>query len=186
LRKDDFPYSVYYHKDKNGYYTFQISKSNVANNNSKLMASFSSRKVSKSFIDNTIIKYSLCKNISGIKKYDGSCFEYGIGLCFGACINEESPKDYNLRMKVAIEDNLFFTNKTFIITEEGRNEDEASVIFVENNNYKGYAFYDRENTIINNIQDVYNIIDQKEYDKDFNTIIKRHINSGKGNIKILK
>lgn len=175
LRKDQFPYSIYFENDQNDYICFKIERTKL--NKTNLLSSFHSKFAAKNFLDIAIRKYKLCKKISGSEKSEGSCFDYNIGFCNGACIGLEKSNDYNKRASELIQNNKYFEEDTFVMIDQGRHNNEVSVIFVENNNYAGYTFHIKEELVINSIKDVKKIIEPKLYDQDFNQIVRRFINN---------
>jgi len=182
LRKDVFPYKVSYSPDLQGYLTFDISKK--TKNGNPVIEEFSTRKHAKAFIENLVYRYRLCKKVAGIENHEGACFEYGFKNCDGACIGLESHEKYNIKMIEAIEEIKYFHIENFIIVEPGRKENEYALVLVEKNNYKGYTFVEKEDMDLSDIEKIKYTIHHKEYDKDFNKIIKIFVN--KKNVKIIE
>ena len=103
----------------------------------------------KSFISKVTEEYNLCQKLAGAYKTNSSCFNYSIKMCLGACINEESAEEYNVR-KQKIIDNHTFQDQNMVVIDKGRSIDERSAILIENGIYKGFGFFDL-NYQINNI-----------------------------------
>jgi len=171
LKNDEFPYSIVYSKNENGYLSFKINKS--LSTKHTILSEFKSRNAAKSFLSSFIKNNFLCEHVSGINNYQGACFEYSLGKCFGACIGEESPETYNQRINEAITDNTKFINDNFAIFDKGRTEDETAVVLIENKNYRGYAFFNNKTEVIESFEEVRNIVKKGRFDKEFNSIVKR-------------
>ena len=182
LRKDSFPYKLYTSKDSLGYLTFKIAKS--IKKDTAVLSEFTTRKQAKLFVENTVYNYQLCKKVAGIEYHEGACFEYGFKNCSGACIGLESHENYNKKMILAIEEMKDFYEENFLIIVPGRDKNESAIILVEKNNYAGYAYIDKSETVIYNINCIKNHITPKKYDKDFNKIIKSYIKNS--SVKIVK
>ena len=173
LKNDEFPYSIIYSKNENGYLSFNITKSD--NTKQTILSKFKSRNAAKSYLSSFIMINSLCEHVSGINNYSGACFEYGLGNCFGACVGEESAETYNQRINDAIQDNKLFDYDKFAIIDKGRNENESALVLIENKNYAGYAFFDNKAKNIETLEDAKQIVKKGQYDKEFNSIVRRSL-----------
>ena len=74
--------------------------------------------------------FNLCQKLCGLFDTQGSCFQYKIKQCNGACIDEESPEEYNARVMQATEP-YRFDKTSFLLVGEGRNQGEKTVVCVE-------------------------------------------------------
>ena len=63
--------------------------------------------------------------------------------CDGICRGTETVEDYNIKVKKLIDE---ITSKTedYFIKEKGKNEEESTIIIVQNNIYIGYAFIEND------------------------------------------
>lgn len=180
LRKDNFPYKIFYFKDDLGYINFSISKKQL--NGYTYLNGFSSRQQAKVYLESISYKYSLCKKLSGVEYHEGPCFEFGINKCMGACTGQEISDLYNERAYLAINDMNYHFDSDFFIIEKGRNDEESAIVLIENGNYAGFSFLNKNEYSINNFHGLKNHIKTKAYDKDFNQIIKRFVINGKVDI----
>ena len=182
LKNKEYPYSISYRMNIDGYITFEISKSDQIKGT--FVAEFHSRVAAKSYLEHFIQTHNLCKVVSGLQKSGSACFEYGLGQCNGACIKLEEPNNYNNRIiNVFNENENTFPASNFIIIDKGRNKKESSAVLVTDSNYYGYTYI--ENDQINlSLKEYKKMIPKIEYDPDFNRIIKRYISNGK--LKIIK
>jgi len=175
LKKSEFPYSIFYRKNNEGYITFDISK--VDKPNDTLLSEFRTRIAAKSYLEHFIETHYLCNVVSGLQKSNGACFEFGLEKCFGACINLENAESYNSRiLHLLAENEVMFPNDTFIIVEKGRYEQESSIVLIVDNKYTGYFYIDNNRTNMK-FSEVNKLIQKVDFDPDFNKIIKRFISN---------
>ena len=83
-----------------------------------------------------VLRHKLCPTMSGV---DGLTCEGE--RCSGACQGEMPPSEYNQRLDDALE-GLGFPFPRFFILGDGRNQEEVSVICVDNGACVGYAYLD--------------------------------------------
>lgn len=179
-RKTIFPWALYVEKDTKGYLSLQVLK---ADGRKKEITSFATVQEGKNALFKITEKYQLCQKINGLYDTKKNCFQYDIKQCFGACIEKESPDEYNKRVQDFIE-NHQFNHQSMVIIDRGRNINERSAVLLENGIYKGYCFYDL-NYQINNIEILKNIIIPMQNNRDTRNIIQNYINKRRV-LKIVK
>jgi len=64
----------------------------------EIVGVFRSKKQAQNVLDSMREKYHLCPKLLGLEKGKGSCFQYQLGNCQGACVEKELPLRYNLRV----------------------------------------------------------------------------------------
>jgi DNA polymerase-3 subunit epsilon len=111
LRRTIFTHALYSFEDKNGYINLTINK---VNGRKKPITTFSNRASAKSFMFRWTEEYNLCQKLTDLYQTKGSCFNYSINQCNGACIKEETVHDYNKRVGQLIEKNSY-RNKNMVI-----------------------------------------------------------------------
>lgn len=179
-RKSIFLWGLYQEKDKNGYLNLKLQK---ADGRKKEIMSFTSMQDAKNYLLKITEKYTLCQKLNGLFETKNSCFKYKINECHGACIGNETPENYNIRVEEFIRE-MKFENDNMVIVDKGRTIDERSAVLIENGIYKGYCFYDL-NYQINNIEILKNIIIPMQNNRDTRTIIHSYLKRNKV-IKIFK
>jgi DNA polymerase-3 subunit epsilon len=92
-------------------------------------------------LNNISEKFNLCLAKCDLHNTKEACFNYHMDLCFGACIAEEPPAEYNTRVKLAIR-NFGFEKESFFIVGEGRSHMEKSIVCIERGKYIGFGFID--------------------------------------------
>ncbi len=130
-------YGLYNYIDKKGYNHFYITEN--AKMNEEPLASFSTKKEGIDFLEKIVEKNKLCRKLCDLEKSNGACFQFQLKACEGACVKQESTKDYNKKCNAVI-DGLNFNHSSFYIIEKGREKSERSIVFVKNGNVKGYGF----------------------------------------------
>ena len=114
-------------------------------------------------------KYGLCQKVNGLYKTKGSCFQFQIKACNGACLGVEHPSDYNARVETFINATTI-VRFTRLFEVEGRDEDELGLVYIENGVYKGFGFCPKT-TKGNKIH----YIEPRQDNKDVKRILMRHL-----------
>ena len=180
LRRTIFTHALYSYSDKYGYINLKIDKADGRKNP---ITTFSNRASAKSFMFKWVEEYKLCQKLAGIYDTKSNCFNYTIKQCEGACISEESPKEYNKRVSMLIEKNSY-DNQNMVIVDRGRDVDERSAILIENGVFKGLGFFNL-NYQINNLDILKSIITPMQNNRDTQHIIQNYVRKNK-RLKILK
>lgn len=184
LKRTIFQSQLYSFTDEKGYINLKIEKVTSEKDASKtILTTFTNYQQAKSFLFNITDEFQLCQKLTHLEKEEGSCFNYGIKTCFGACIDEESPQDYNVRVRKFIDKSSYEYN-SMLILDKGRDVDEHSVILIEDGVYKGYGFYNL-NFQINSPDILKSIIIPMVNDRDTQHIIQGYLRKNK-NLKVVK
>lgn len=170
LRKTLFQYQLSSFVDKDGYINLKIEKADATKN---AITTFSNHQQAKSSLFSITEKYNLCQKLTGLYKTQSHCFNYTVKDCEGACIKEESPKDYNIRVQLFL-DEYSYANQHMLVIDRGREVDERSVILIENGVYKGFGFYNL-NYQITNPDILKSIITPMSNNRDVQHIIQTYL-----------
>lgn len=173
-RKSIFQWALYEVLNDEGYLSLQLQK---ADGRKKEITAFTSIQEGKNALFKITEKYNLCQKINGLYESKNSCFQYKIKECNGACIQKESPEEYNQRVEDFINE-MSFDNNNMVIIDRGRKVDERSAVLIENGIYKGYCFYDL-NYQINNIEILKNILIPMQNNRDTRSIIQSYLRKNK-------
>lgn len=84
--------------------------------------------------------FQLCLQQSSQKQGTGSCFEYKINNCLGACVGEEGLQSYNDRV-AQIQSLLHYPYPSFLMIDQGKNDSEKSFVLIHEGVFRGYGFY---------------------------------------------
>lgn len=144
LRRSLFAYGLYSYIDEKGYLSLKLDKTS---NGTHPHTSFTSMEKGKNFLFSLTEKFNLCQNLTGLYGTSGACFQYAIKQCKGACIGKESPQEYNLRAQQAI-DFAGFVKDNLIVLDKGRTPSETAFVMIENGQYLGYGFVDKDESIM--------------------------------------
>jgi DNA polymerase-3 subunit epsilon len=137
-RKKTASWAIYVEKDSNGYLNLKLQK---ADGRKKEVTAFTSLQEGKGALNRITATYKLCPKLTGLSDSKTDCSPTQSNPCDGACAGKIPVEEYNARVQVFVDKNLF-DNKSMIIIDKGRKLGEHSAILIENGIYKGYAFYD--------------------------------------------
>lgn len=179
-RRTLYKYGLYSFYTQSGYHVIQIEKIKTTGTPHTVFASFDEALVK---LHELAAKYNLCQKLCGLYQNHGACFQHSIGQCSGACIGNEPAEIYNLRVDSALSG---FHHKwsDMAIIDHGRNEDEFSVVLIENNKFSGFGWL-TSNVNIQNVNQLKECIKQFSDNRDVQQIIKGFLNSGKA-LKIIR
>jgi DNA polymerase-3 subunit epsilon len=176
LRKDNFPYGLFMFEDGKGYVNLHIDSTKKRTD--QPITTFSNKKEGVSFLEHVVEEYQLCQKLTGLYPTQSACFHYHTKECFGACIAEEAPEDYNQRVKRLI-DRLNFDLDNFFIIDQGRNSSELGLLMVERGTFIGYGYLPK---LLNDqsVETWKEVIDHYQEDRDIRLIINRTVRIHKG------
>ena len=122
-------------------------------------------------------EYGLCQKLTGIDKSEGNCFKYTIKECHGACIEQESPEEYNIRAKELIGHHSLYM-KSMIIIDRGRAVDEQSLVLIEEGKFKGIGYFNL-NHQVTNLEILHSLITPMHHNRDAQHIIQSYVRKQK-------
>lgn len=129
-------FGIYQNYDAKGYINFSIAP--LEDGDHPVTTTFS-RKEAEKILDRMVDKNNLCQKLSGIDHSDKACFRYHLKNCNGACIEEESPEEYNKRALQAAMRFSYGVPNMFLI-DKGRNEKEKAVVQIAKGIYRGFGY----------------------------------------------
>ncbi len=174
LRKTIFLYQLESFVDENGYINLRIAKADARK---KPITTFTNLQQGRNSLFKITETYGLCQKLNGLYKSSGPCFSQTIKECNGACIQEETPEDYNTKVTAFIEKNSY-ENQHMLIIDRGRDVDERSVVYVENGIFRGVAFFNL-NFQINNPEVLKSLLTPMKNNKDAQHIIQSYLRNNK-------
>src|SRR5690606_30517162 len=137
LTRTVFSYALYRSEDENGYIHLKIGK---ADGRKKSITTFTNLQQAKMVLTNILEEYQLCQKYTGLHTGNGSCFNYSIKQCNGACIGEEDMAAYNERVNEVIR-KYSYENLNMLVIDRGRDVDEKSALLVEEGKFKGIGYF---------------------------------------------
>ena len=184
LKTTIFQSQLYSYMDENGYANLRIEKVPMEQEEEKnLITTFTNYQQAKSLLYKITDEFHLCQKLNHLEKTEGACFNHGLKTCHGACIELETPIDYNTRVQKFIEKSSYEFDDMLLI-DKGRSIQEHSVILIKNGTYRGYGFFNL-NFQINNPEVLKSIINPMENNRDTQHIIQSYLRKNKVQ-KILK
>ncbi|MCB9265331.1 MAG: GIY-YIG nuclease family protein [Lewinellaceae bacterium] len=140
-----FPFVIHTYENEAGYRCFEIAVVN-AKNRSKyhVISEFPKLSHAKGRLNRARDEYELCAHLCNLQTGIGACFHYHIKQCHGACVGAEPPESYNQRAEEARGRLTTAFDKDFFILGQGRSPEEMSVVLVEEGNYRGFGYVERE------------------------------------------
>ena len=180
LKRAIFNYALYQFTDENGYLNLQIGKADARKQN---ITTFTSLKQAKNILHTIVDSSQLCLRLTGLQTGKGSCFNYSLKTCKGACIDEESPSEYNEKVLEVIK-RYSYNDQNMLVIDRGREVDEKSALLVEDGVFIGIGYFNL-NYQLNNIDIVRNIITPMANDLDTRHIIQSYLRKNK-KIKIIR
>ena len=184
LKTSIFQSQLYSYMDDNGYVNLRIEKVPMEQEEEKkIITTFTNYQQAKSLLYKITDEFHLCQKLNHLEKTEGACFNHGLKTCHGACIELETPIDYNTRVQKFIEKSSYEFDDMLLI-DKGRSIQEHSVILIKNGTYRGYGFFNL-NFQINNPEVLKSIINPMENNRDTQHIIQSYLRKNKVQ-KILK
>lgn len=141
-RRSMYNFGLFNFMDEKGYLRLKIDALSEKDTTIPLIT-FTSQMAAKSFLFTLAEENRLCQKLCGLYESANSCFQYKIKECYGACVGEESPEDYNIRVQEII-DRYVYKNQSFMIIDHGKTDEENSVVWVENGKYRGFGFASKQ------------------------------------------
>lgn len=169
-RRSVFSSGIYLYEDQNGYKRLTFEKVNAQRTPLIVLPNHYN---SKSFLYHKVEKFQLCQKLCNLYKTQGACFDYQVHRCKGACLGLESPEAYNARVDAAIE-SFSFEHESFVLVGKGRQENERTVVCVENNRYLGFGYID-DSFSAQTLQDFKEAIKPYQDNKDIQQIIRGYM-----------
>ena len=173
-RRTFFNYGLYSFTDDDGYINLKITR--IVDKLAPLYT-YSSLQEGRNHLFNLVENYQLCQKLCGLYETSSACFHYQIHQCNGACIEEETAFDYNLRVNESLE-NYHFNQQNLFIIEQGREEGEKSVIKIEHGKYTGFGFID-EQLFNGNLSWLHECIQQQADNREVRQIINTYLKNKK-------
>ena len=183
LKNNIFQSQLYSYIDESGYINLRIEKVPIEKEEKNIITTFTNYQQGRSFLYKITDEFHLCQKLNHLEKTEGACFNHDLKMCNGACIESETPVNYNLRVQKFI-DKSSYEFDDMILIDKGRSIQEHSVILIKNGTYRGYGFFNL-NFQINNQEVLKSIINVMENNRDTQHIIQSYLRKNKVQ-KILK
>ena len=165
-----FSHALYQAKDNEGYIHLRIEK---IDGRKKYITAFTNLQQAKSTLEKILKEYELCQSFTGFYEGTGSCFNYNMKECRGACAGEEGALEYNERV-IKVLEAYSYEKKNMLVIDRGRDIDEKSALLVEEGKFKGIGYFNL-NYQLNNLEIIKSIITPMKNDRDAQQIIQNYL-----------
>jgi len=172
-RRSMYNFGLFHEVDENGYIRLKVSRLDESQEETPL-TTFSSGMAAKKYLFSLVEENHLCQKLCGLYETRSSCFHYKIKECYGACIGEESPGDYNLRAGKIIS-HYQYSHDSFLIIDRGRTDNECAVVKIEHGRYIGFGFANQEINGFDAVEYLCSAIKPFPECKDVHSIIRSYI-----------
>ena len=136
LKRFDHTFALYQFEDQNGYLRLAVGKKKKYHQS---VYNFGLLLEGYELLKKLMIEFVLCPVLCFMQKSVQDCSGINNKHCSGACIGKEPAIDYNKRVVKAIE-HLHISMPTFVIYDEGREEDEQSLVLMEKGQFYGMGY----------------------------------------------
>jgi len=144
MRKaDTYTHAIDYYTNENNIINFKIV---LIEDSEKPLLSFTSHSSARETLERWVDKNELCLRFCHLTQDTSICFNHQIKKCRGICVGEEDYLMYNKRANKIIEE-ILFRNKDFILVDKGKNNDEKSIVVIENGHYYGSGYIDQNTAL---------------------------------------
>ncbi len=174
LKRSKFKLGIYSYFDRKGFRRLVIKEILGID---QPLASFLNAIDASQALYKWVDEYQLCQKMCGLFHESGSCLQYQLKQCKGACIEEENPHDYNIRVDKFINAIDFGYTNLFVV-DEGRTSDEYSLILIEQGHYKGFGYFNSEESV-SDVDQFKMYITSYEETRDDRLIISRYLKKNK-------
>lgn len=144
-RTRQFAGAIFTYTDLSGYRCLAFGKKTAKNiKNLEIVAEYPKPDNARNHLQSLVYQHELCHRLTHLDSSGEACFHYKIKKCYGACVGEESPEDYNVRAEAAIVQISNRLSGNFFFVEKGRSEGEVAVVGVREGRYLGFGFVSNE------------------------------------------
>jgi DNA polymerase III subunit epsilon len=140
LKKFEPLYGLYVYEDQQGYQRLTIEKKKQ---NLTAYYSFNGLTEGWQVLRKLVRQFELCPKLCFIQKGNETCMALKENTCRGACEQKETARDYNQRLKEAL-NSLQEMLPSFMIRDRGRDGNEESCVLIENGRFYGMGYLDKE------------------------------------------
>jgi len=179
-RRKSFPFAIYYYFDEGGYLTMKVRKKNKieSQGTAAILHELPDHKSAASYLRGLTDKFELCMKKTDIDTGPGACFYHQVGKCKGACLGLEDPDEYNLRVRQAVAATQQNIDEDFVITDQGREPGEISMILISKGRVMGWGYAD-ETTPLTHVNDVIDHIKARPTMPEDRKFVAHYVRMGK-------
>ncbi|WP_372756156.1 exonuclease domain-containing protein [Mariniflexile sp.] len=161
-------YGIFSYQDRNGIIHLAYNTLKATPNAIQILYSIQECRL---YLESLCKQFNLCPKYCHLQEGVTQCSHFTIQTCKGVCKATESIALYNVRVKQAIE-HLKNGSKDIVLKQQGRHENEEAFIMIENNNYRGYGFVDKDEQINTN-EDLERFLIPQKDNVDVQRVLKK-------------
>ncbi len=107
---------------------------------------YKNQKAAKAALHYWCENYGICLQKTSLSQAKGACFYYGIEKCQGPCVGLESVNEYKEKINALVA-TLSYPHQDFLIVLDGRKTGESSFVYLKDNCFQGYGYYELNHQI---------------------------------------
>lgn len=128
----------------------------------------------RNLLEKVCQEFELCPKYCHLQTNVNACFHYQIKKCKGICTEKEEIKNYNKRVREAIQ-SLGLQTENLVIKETGRNDSEIGFALILDGIYKGYGYLNKDIKLKDPDEYLFYVQPQKD-NRDIQRILKYYLN----------
>lgn len=140
MKRFEPAYAMYQYEDRQGYMRLVVDK---RRKHQPALYTFDKQIEGVNLLHRLVVEYGLCPKLCLLQRGLPVCAPMAEYHCPGACEGRITPAEYNVRAKQALA-GLFGHLPSFAIIDAGRTDDEQSCMWVENGQFYGMGYIDRD------------------------------------------
>ena len=107
---------------------------------------YKNKKTAKTAIFKFIDEFGICIHKTNLIRTEEECLNYSLKKCNGACINRESISDYRKKINAFCR-SFEYQFRDFLLIDKGRQSGEFSFVYIVDNKFLGYGYYELNHQI---------------------------------------
>jgi DNA polymerase-3 subunit epsilon len=138
-KKPEDVFGIFLYEDQGGYMRLAIDK---RRRNSNPIHTFHYKVDGHSLIRKLMRDHELCPKLCFMQTDNDACQGIAEAHCKGACEKKEAAEEYNLRVRAAV--TALTRRPSYLVVDEGMNEDESACILVIRGSFYGMGYIPRD------------------------------------------
>ena len=127
----------------------------------------------REFLEQLCLRHGLCAKYCHLQEGVAACNHFRVPRCGGVCRGEQNPEAYNKLVEEALRA-AEPEREHLIIGEQGRNEAERAVVWIQNGTYRGYGFVEEERRL-DGLPDLEAVIEPQAHYPETDRILQSYI-----------
>lgn len=171
-------YQIINYVNQRGIIQLALAKTKVLHDS---VSTFYNRAEATEKLEEICETFKLCPRFCSLQSNVEQCSHYRIKNCEGICDGDETVAEYNEKVSAAIK-SLHENKPSFAIQGKGRTKGEIGFALVVEGQYRGYGFFDREDSI-SSVEDYEPFLKLQVASYHTHAIIRSHLKkNGEANV----